>query len=358
VSVDSEVVFSSDQSSSSESEGIGSHPENIQDMEQLLAVRAKPRSGRNNLTKFQPPDLSDEVALQAVLRESLRSSGEMSLTEGLYRSHDQEFRNRRQSSSPLSYSETISGVSIVIKKGELVKEHADVLVNILSPDMQLRESIVSKVFLESCGQRLQMCVSEVMKMILDSSENLQCQSLAMPPLGGGQLYQYPIQSVASLMFQVMTDHFQQGSSLQTVIIFVHYFYEVIGHDDEVDVGTEKLPDPLPRIKASDLTIKTITVMAYDKGTFDELKTALAQVRSSSPGSRHQGPQHAMTIASNLHGQIGLQRPQVRQFNAPPNNQFVRRQNDKPLQHRHSEPDIRSRQTSIKTYHETHAQSRV
>ncbi|XP_052794812.1 uncharacterized protein LOC128227915 isoform X2 [Mya arenaria] len=352
VSVDSEVVFSSDQSSSSESEGIGSHPENIQDMEQLLAVRAKPRSGRNNLTKFQPPDLSDEVALQAVLRESLRSSGEMSLTEGLYRSHDQEFRNRRQSSSPLSYSETISGVSIVIKKGELVKEHADVLVNILSPDMQLRESIVSKVFLESCGQRLQMefdsavrtpvitttgcglgckdilhvglkkgrnceCVSEVMKMILDSSENLQCQSLAMPPLGGGQLYQYPIQSVASLMFQVMTDHFQQGSSLQT-----------------------------------------ITVMAYDKGTFDELKTALAQVRSSSPGSRHQGPQHAMTIASNLHGQIGLQRPQVRQFNAPPNNQFVRRQNDKPLQHRHSEPDIRSRQTSIKTYHETHAQSRV
>ncbi|WAQ97953.1 TNKS-like protein [Mya arenaria] len=104
-------------------------------------------------------------------------------------------------------------------------------------------------------------------------------------------------------------------------------------------------------------------MAYDRGTFDEFKTALAQVRSSAPGSRRHfsipsfhKPLPAMTPASNFYGQIGLQRPQVQPFNAPPNNQFVRRPAH-PLQHRHSESDIRPRQPSIKTY-QTHTRSRV
>ncbi|WAQ97954.1 hypothetical protein MAR_022327, partial [Mya arenaria] len=81
VSLDSEVVLSSDQSSSSDSEGIGTRPENLRDTEPLLAARERPRIGSQTLTKFQPSDLSDREAMQAALRESLEWPGETSPTE-------------------------------------------------------------------------------------------------------------------------------------------------------------------------------------------------------------------------------------------------------------------------------------
>ncbi|WAQ97955.1 PAR14-like protein, partial [Mya arenaria] len=248
-----------------------------------------PTKGRSRLSVDSE---SEEVALQAALQLSLEASGELLPGDGLYGSNALEDltqfdigpRNLQQSfqtsATVRPYSVNLSGVKVVIKKGEIVKENADVLVNILSPGMQLAESIVSKAFLNACGQSLLLefssatktsvittsgcglacktilhvglkkgnggenCVSEVMQLILDSSEHLQYQSLAMPPLGVGRLYNYPMQSIASQMFQVMSDHFQQGTTLKNVI-----------------------------------------VMAYDKSTFDELIVALVQIQSSAPSSR-------------------------------------------------------------------------
>ncbi|XP_052794818.1 uncharacterized protein LOC128227917 isoform X2 [Mya arenaria] len=292
LSVDSEVVLSSHQSSSSDSGCIDDHSENLQEIEQLSAACARPGIGIKNMTRLQPPNMSEEVALQAALQLSLEASGELLPGDGLYGSNALEDltqfdigpRNLQQSfqtsATVRPYSVNLSGVKVVIKKGEIVKENADVLVNILSPGMQLAESIVSKAFLNACGQSLLLefssatktsvittsgcglacktilhvglkkgnggenCVSEVMQLILDSSEHLQYQSLAMPPLGVGRLYNYPMQSIASQMFQVMSDHFQQGTTLKNVI-----------------------------------------VMAYDKSTFDELIVALVQIQSSAPSSR-------------------------------------------------------------------------
>ncbi|XP_045203465.2 uncharacterized protein LOC123556644 isoform X2 [Mercenaria mercenaria] len=215
------------------------------------------------------------------LRFAHRQQSEGDIDERRYLERRAPHRNLRKSaSSPVfknqfSVTKTESiqmlQTTVTLIQGEIVSQRADVLVNIVSPNHSLTESVVSKAFVkragpqiiqmyddarsfsngtvvktDSCGRRLhcssvfhvtlqkgekycQKMINEVISEVFEECENDGYTSVAFPPLGVGRMYKYPPEIVAERMLAEICILLQNGTyriNQVTVVVYDDATYAV------------------------------------------------------------------------------------------------------------------------------------
>ncbi|KAH3833545.1 uncharacterized protein LOC127877602 isoform X2 [Dreissena polymorpha] len=159
-------------------------------------------------------------------------------------------------------SHTLNNIHVHVVKGDIVKQQADALVNIVSYNMKFGETRVSQMFLKAGGPDIEMaynaarqnnphrrvlvtprfrhlrcknvihvglqkgkdkckqCISDTFTKILHECEKNKWSSIALPPLGVGHMYNYTEIDCAEQTFVSLTTH-HNNNHLQEVTIVVY-----------------------------------------------------------------------------------------------------------------------------------------
>ncbi|XP_064615235.1 uncharacterized protein LOC135479341 [Liolophura sinensis] len=214
-------------------------------------------SSLGRLSRMFVPEFSSQ--------ESVRPKRRFDSNKGYRR--PRRSRRERESQGDMTFDPvkiTVQNTTVIIKQGNIVKEDADVLVNVTNRDLDLSRGKVSQSFLKAGGEELQdevslsgkakdgdvvvvpscgslqrnskhianvvlprykpqyglQAIEKVIKGCLEKAVRHDVKSVAFPSLGCGRL-SYPRDQVAHAMMKEIQNFTQNSSALKTIKIVIY-----------------------------------------------------------------------------------------------------------------------------------------